>query len=294
MTSQLSLKSLTSAKVIAHSKHRSAVEELITLQVTFPRFILPEFLTHRVFSRNFSSSRAIPTAKLLEQVRTNPAMPIHWGKNQPGMQADVELDEAEAKHARQAWIDAAHLAANQAEFMSNLGAHKQIVNRILEPYLYVTGIVSSTEWGNFFGLRNHPDAQPEIKNLAQCMEDAIENSESRMLAPWEWHLPYVTLEEQRELLDRKETSGLGPAISAARCCRVSYLKQDGTSPSIEDDLALCERLMKARPIHASPFEHQAKPMLDRRQSHLSGNLSGWIQNRKLIEEQLDAMQRFGM
>lgn len=291
---QPSLNCLTSAKVIAHSSHRSANEELITLQVTFPRFILPEFLTHRVFSRNFSSSRAIPTAKLLEQVRTNPAMPIHWGKNQPGMQADVELDEAEAKHARQAWIDAAHLAANQAEFMSNLGAHKQIVNRILEPYLYVTGIVSSTEWGNFFGLRDHPAAQPEIKNLAQHMREAIEGSEARLLAPWEWHLPYVTLDEQRELLERKETSNLGPSISAARCCRVSYLKQDGTSPSIEDDLALCERLMKARPIHASPFEHQAKPLLDRRQSHLSGNFSGWMQNRKLIEEQLDALQRFGM
>ncbi len=105
------------------------------------------------------------------------------------------------------------------------GAHKQIVNRILEPYLYVTGIVSSTDWDNFFGLRDHPAAQPEIKNLAQHMREAIEGSEARLLAPWEWHLPYVTLDEQRELLERKETSNLGPSISAARCCRVSYLKQ---------------------------------------------------------------------
>lgn len=290
----MQLSNLTSAKVIAHSKHRSSNNELATLQVTFPRFILPEFNTHRVFSRNFSSSRAIPTAKLLEQVRTNPAMPIHWGKNQSGMQAHEELEVDALIEANNIWLSAAQKAADKAEAMASVGAHKQIVNRILEPYLYVTGIVSSTEWHNFFGLRDHPDAQPEIKHLAQKMREAIESSEAYMLAPWEWHLPYVSLEEQEELAKNKTTSNLGPSISAARCCRVSYLKQDGTAPSIEDDLKLCERLMKADPIHASPFEHQARPLVDVRQRYLCGNFDGWIQYRKLIEEQLDAMKRFGM
>lgn len=279
----------SSAKVIAHSAVQSlgkSEPELITLQVTFNRYLLPEVNTHRVFSRNYSSSRAIPTTKLLEQVRFNPAMPIHWGKNQPGMQADVELCPEEIERAKELWLKSARNAADVVEEMYVLGGHKQWVNRILEPYLHVTGIISSTEWLNWDGLRCHPAAQPEIQELGNVMKAARDASTPTYLGKHEWHLPYVSLDEQKEL-NSKEFSDLAQRVSAARCCRVSYLKQDGTSPSVEDDLELAERLGSARPIHASPFEHQAYPDPLAWRKDLWGNFQGWIQYRKHVESNIN-------
>lgn len=267
---------MSEVKVIADSISESGVR-LITLQVKFPRFIIPEFNTHRVFSRNFSSSRAIPTKKLLEQIRNNPAMPVHWGKNQAGMQAAEELEGIQKEAVQQLWLEAAKSAASFAEVMAASGAHKQIVNRIIEPFLYVEGIVSATEWENWFGLRAHADAQPEIHDLALKMHAAMFNSNPVELKMGEWHLPYVSEQEKnkfsREVLCK---------ISSARCCRVSYLKHDGTAPSVEDDLMLCDRLTKSVPIHASPFEHVATPMENSFEK--SGNFRGWSQYRHLVEQ----------
>lgn len=291
------------AKIIEDSISPDGIR-LTTMQVRFHRFVLPEFNTHRVFSRNFSSSRAIPTRKLIQMVRMQPAMPVHWGKNQSGMQAAAEMDAEQIDAAKFLWMQAANYAADAAEYMAELGGHKQIVNRPLEPYLFVTGIVTATEWDNFFELRAHPDAQPEIQALAFEMQRAIEGSMPKELKPGEWHLPYVT-DNEKQRLDVE----LAKKVSAARCCRVSYLKNDGTASTLEEDLALCERLAGARPIHASPFEHQATPVsvgetefltrkgrvgirlgLPEGVSHIdmdgnvwSGNLRGWIQHRKLIE-----------
>ena len=266
------------AKVIADSISEYGVR-LTTLEVRFNRFILPEFNTHRVFSRNFSSSRAIPTERLIAKVRDNPAMPIYWGKNQAGMQARAEIETP--MQANDLWRSAALEAANAAQRMHLLGVHKQLVNRLLEPFLYVTGIVSSTDFDHFFGLRDHPDAQPEIQVLARVMKQAISESEPKLLRCAEWHLPYVKDEERK----------LGPSIlrkvSAARCCRVSYLKHDGSSASIDEDVALCDRLLSANPIHASPFEHQATPDAKEDDAWINvpmhGNFEGWMQYRKLIE-----------
>ena len=244
---------MISAKVVADSVSYTG-KRITTLEVKFHRFILSEFDTHRVFSRNFSSSRAIPTKKLLEQVRTNPAMPVHWGKNQSGMQANGELEGIALEEAKKQWRFAAIDAADNAERLANLGLHKQLVNRCVETYLYVTGIVTSTEWDNFFELRDHPDAQPEFRVLAKEMRKALTNSLPKMLDDFEWHLPYVTPSEiETYPLD------LCQKISAARCCRVSYLKHDGTKPNIDEDLALFDRLAGSVPLHASPLEHQATP-----------------------------------
>ena len=267
-----------------------AGKRITTLQVRFHRFCLPEFNTHRVFSRNFSSSRAIPTAKLIEQVRTQPAMPVHWGKNQPGMQAKEELSGSNLDNALQKWVMSAGLAADMAEAMADVGAHKQIVNRIIEPYLWANGIVTSTEWANWFELRAHEDAQPEIHELALKMRDAINNSDPKLLKHGEWHLPYVSVIERCNL-----DIDLLKKISAARCCRVSYLKHDGSAPNIDDDLALFNRLAGAVPLHASPLEHQATPdkifiggiyMGEWANRTLHGNLDGWVQHRKLWEQEI--------
>lgn len=275
------------ARVIEDSISESG-KRIVTMQVKFHRFILPEFNTHRVFSRNFSSSRAIPTKKLIEQVKTDPAIPVHWGKNQAGMQAKEELTGTILQEARSVWLSSAKVAAEMAEYMSEVGAHKQIVNRIIEPYLWANGIVTSTEWDNWFDLRAHEDAQPEIHELALAMKKAMSESIPRILKKGQWHLPYI-LENERDIISISDLQ----KISAARCCRVSYLKHDGTSPNIQEDLALFERLAGSVPLHASPLEHQATPdmivpetqyeMADWEAKPFHGNLCGWIQFRKLWE-----------
>lgn len=275
------------AKIIADSVSPDG-KRITTLQVKFHRFILPEFNTHRVFSRNFSSSRAIPTKKLLEQVRNDPATPVHWGANQPGMQAERELEGDELKNAKFAWTRAAESAALMAETMSDLGAHKQIVNRIIEPYLWANGIVTSTEWDNWFELRAHPDAQPEIHELALRMQDAMAASTPRKLQIGEWHLPYITEEEMNDpfyQIEANKLSNMLAKISAARCCRVSYLKHDGSKANKDEDLALFMRLAGAEPLHASPLEHQATPSTYN-EKHLWGNFYGWTQYRKVWEQQM--------
>lgn len=263
------------AKVIADSINENG-NRLTTMQLVYPRFIHSEYMTHRKFSRNASSSRAIPIAKMIEQVVNNPAMPIHWGKNQPGMQAHEELNDSAQRLAKDCWIGAAYKTACIAKEMHELGLHKQVVNRILEPFQYIHVVVSSTEWDNFFGLRDHPDAQPEIQELAKVKRIALNESIPVLRKEGEWHLPYIT-EEERSMYPIQYLRDM----SSARCCRVSYLKHDNTAPNIQDDLLLCEKLKKSNPIHASPFEHVASPAP--RFKDLWGNFDGWGQYRKMIE-----------
>lgn len=286
------------ARVIADSISESG-KRITTLQVRFHRFVLSEFNTHRVFSRNFSSSRAIPTKKLLEQVRNDPAMPVHWGKNQPGMQANEELDSLTIRSAKASWIAAANEAASRAAILAEIGVHKQIVNRTIEPYLWANGIVTSTEWDNWDALRDHDDAQPEIHELAIRMREARNGSTPRLLKFGEWHLPYISEDERNDQFFKIPANrNMLQKISAARCCRVSYLKHDGQVPDVNDDLALFQRLAGAVPLHASPLEHQATPdiivpgsrgqMAHWQDETAHGNFIGWIQYRKLWEREIYA------
>lgn len=300
------------AKIVAHSVSEFG-KEIITYQLKYPRFIHAEFMTHRVLSRNASSSRAIPVAKMIEQVRTNPAMPIHWGANQPGMQAKEELTGSDLVATQDDWLVAAKTAAAIAERMDSYGAHKQIVNRILEPFQWISVVCTATEWDNFHTLRSHADAQPEIKLLSDLMLEARKASEPRLLKEGMWHLPYADthadwvgafnhLKNGRITRDEPKSSevlSLLSRVSAARCARVSYLTHEGKTSTIDQDLALCERLAGAQPFHASPFEHQATPdtkvypewdleklcedyELLWAYPELHGNLVGWVQHRKTM------------
>lgn len=290
------------AKIIEDSIS-GAGKRITTFQLLYPRFIHAELMTHRVFSRNASSSRAIPVKKMIQMVREEPAMPIHWGKNQPGMQAKEEIQHVGA--AQDIWLRAARNAANIAEEFEQIGLHKQVANRILEPFQHISVVLTATEFSNWFELRVHPDAQPEIQELATQMQELMMSSIPRSLEQYDWHLPYITEADwglarvyakrariTRDEPGKDEIQELLCKVSAARCCRVSYLKHDGTRSSIEDDLDLCEKLVGAKPLHASPFEHQATPDLyikDMGAGHwrypeLHGNLTGWIQYRKLIED----------
>jgi Thymidylate synthase complementing protein len=292
------------AKVIADSVIAGKPCRITTLELQYQRFIHGEIMTHRVFSRNAMSSRAIPVAKMIQQVRENPAMPIHWGKNQPGMQAfeealdarvfldhPVEYDspsdiplftlERTEMTGPEAWYYAAATAADTAEAMSAAGYHKQVVNRLLEPFQWMRTLVTATEWDNFFELRAHPDAQPEFHQLAITMRDAMASSvpvlriEGRSEAAW--HLPYI-LPKERELY----RTDVLVKLSTARCARVSYLTHDGEDPDIDKDLALYDRLVGSKPLHASPAEHQARAH-NGGLNYRSRNFVGWTQHRELLE-----------
>lgn len=279
------------AKILAHSRGPSG-QEVVTFQLRYWRAIHAELMTHRVFSRNASSSRAIPIQKMIQAVLDDPAMPVCWGKNIPGMQAREEVDTDTRGYAKARWLAARDRAIEQAELLESLGLHKQLVNRVLEPWMHISVVLTSTIEGlaNFWHLRDRPDAQPEIQELARIMRSNYNGSIPRLLALGQWHLPYITAEEESSGLDRDMLR----RVSAARCCRVSYNKHDGALASIKEDLALCERLIGQKPLHASPFEHQATP--DQRAPtpvfpdgghwcypHLHGNLPGWIQFRKTLD-----------
>jgi len=268
-----------SVGVVADSKSRIDGSRITTLQLRYPRFIHAEFMTHRVFSRNASSSRAIPVKKMLRQVWSDPATPLHWGKNQPGMQADTQLTGFKKFVVRSLWKNAGRVVCAFAWGMTKIGLHKQVANRILEPWQFIHVVVTATDWDNFFELRAHPDAQPEIHELAITMMEAMNDSAPKILNVGEWHLPYVRDEESIYNLSYLLK------MSAARCARVSYLTHDGKNPDIEKDLELYDRLIVSKPMHASPIEHQATPMdvEDLRETKYSGNFSSWVQYRKIVE-----------
>lgn len=255
----------TSAKIIRDSVSPEG-HRLTTMEVTFHRFVLAEFNTHRMFSRNSASSRAIPTKKFMERVS---AFPVEFGSNQPGMQAGPPLEGEDLKRAEELWGVAGIQMKMFAKQLADLGVHKQVTNRLLEPFMWHTVIVTATEWDNFFGLRANPMAQPEIRVAAEMMLDAYKNSEPELLRG-QWHLPYV-LDDELPL-----DLGVLLKISAARCARVSYLTHDGVR-NIDKDLELFARLTEADPPHASPLEHVALPA--RPGETVEGNFTGWHQLR---------------
>ena len=266
-----------SAKVIADTISPEGVR-ITSLQLCYPRFILPELNTHRVFSRSTASSRAIPTQKLLEQVRNNPAMPVHWGQNKAGMQAETEVEDTEREQAIGQWLSAAKVAADYAASLHLLGIHKQVANRLIEPFMWAHTIVTATDWDNFFKLRLHPDAQPEIQALAWAMAEALDGSSPE---PNVLHLPYVDMQTEFETYKELHPEDGTPdetfaMVSAARCARVSYMKHDGTKPNMEDDMKLANQLAEAR--HMSPFEHCCQAASGR-----YANFNGWIQYRAVLE-----------
>lgn len=252
------------ATVIVDSISESG-KRLTTMVWRYPRFIHSEVMTHRVFSRNAASSRAIPIQKMLEQVRNDPALPIFWGKNQPGMKSAEELVGSERERTEYSWLQARDEAIGWAECLSDIGLHKQIANRILEPWMWMTTIVTATEWANFYYLRRHPDAQPELKALADAAYAAHTASKPTLLTEGQWHLPFLTNADYEWAYDKLK-------LSVARCARVSYLNHDKTAPEPGKDIALHDRLLASG--HMSPFEHQATPVKGFR-----ANFNGWKQYR---------------
>lgn len=304
----------------------------------YPRFVHAELMTHRMFSKNAASSRAIPIEKMIQQVIDNPAMPVWWGKNQSGMAAKEELDNVERKlrhlnydewaiaermfdkkyyiqkdscsgnyvHlltdkevAQIQWLTARHKAIGSVRDLMELGLHKQIANRILEPWFNIRIILSGTEFENFFALRAHPDAQPEIQELAYKMLEAYNASTPKQLKEGEWHIPFgdglneTTLEtvytakygfEGRTWgLDviHEKLDELKRKIAIARCARISYFNYEGKD-DYEADIKLCDRLFGSTPRHLSPTEHVAQATSS---DGFIGNFRGFKQYRYFFDDQ---------
>lgn len=256
---------------------------ITTFLLEYPRYIHAEVMTHRVFSRNAASSRAIPIETLAQQTIDNPVTPIHWGKNQAGMVATEQVDGDTSRTANKVWRSAAYQARHHARELARLGVHKQVANRILEPFQHIRVLVTATDFANFFHLRTHTDAQPEIQELAHRMQYAYTNHAPEKLRRGEWHVPFVgrhrdSLGTLRYYVDGQEVSAeTARQVSASAAAQTSYRKND---LSVDKALAIYDRLVTAKPVHASPFEHQATPLFwaGRR----CRNFRGWRQYRTLI------------
>lgn len=264
---------MISAKIIAHSKNPKGIE-IVTFVVTCHRYILAEFNTHRMLSRNSASSRAIPSKKLIANVWNNPALPIAFGQNCKGMQAKSNLSGWQRWFALKSILLLSKLSCLFVMFLTWLGVHKQIANRYLEPYLFTTIIVTATDWGNFFNLRAHKDAQPEFQELAFQMLEVLQKSSPKLLKAGEWHLPFADAYLAKDLCQEDLLK-----IVTARCARVSYATFEGDIDH-EKDFKLHDDLQEAP--HASPFEH-AGEALD--SDERSGNFRGYRQYRKTIKNE---------
>ena len=249
--------STPTAKTILRSRNASAPDKVLsTLLVRMPRCILAEFNTHRVFSRNAASTRAIPTRKLIEQVMDDPFIPLVWGMNIAGMQAAGVHDNPAS--CERNWLRASDAAVKSAESMLDLGLHKQIAGRILEPWMWTIVCVSATEWDNFLELRDHHAAEPHIQMLAREIRKCLEGDQVQELQPGEWHLPFVD-----DDLDFREVDGTVGSLedhiklSVARCASTSYKTVDGFDMTLEKAIEVYDKL-SGKPFHASPFEHVAQ------------------------------------
>lgn len=293
------------AKILADSMSPDGFR-LTSFEVTMPRIVLAELNTHRKLSRNSASSRAIPVEKMLKRTEEDPFIPIYWGKNQKGMSADEEIDGDKEIAATNAWLDALKYSRNEVRNLIELGVHKQIANRLLEPWLFHTVIITASELANFFNLRRDKNAQPEIRKGADLMWQVFDSSVPDDVGYGAWHLPLVRGVDLPQLLDEQYTEMELAQISCGRCARISYLTHDGVRDPRADVEMVIKRLAPSG--HMSPLEHAARPMyVEEKQlftqpgikvvnsdgrlvieadrdnpTYYCGNVEGWVQYRKLI------------
>lgn len=292
-----------SVKIIKDSVSAESGVRLTTFELDYPRYIHAEIMTHRMFSRNAQSSRAVPVKNTLA-VNQEWVTPLVWGKNKAGMSSAETLEGVELESAKQLWDEAAKNAFIFSDRLAGVNLHKQWANRITEPFSNIKVVVTATEWDNFFWLRIDPDAaQPEIVELAKQMDEAYDKSEPVILFKNTWHLPYVNTywedineiqmysDSNNNLLTEEEAI----KVSASCCAQVSYRKLNETK---EKAIEIYDRLFSGAKPHLSPTEHQAKVVqhfdvledlwpagvthIDRHGSYWSGNLQGWVQYRQLL------------
>lgn len=287
-----------SATVISYS-HFDGTPPLITMELVYPRYIHSELMTHRMFSRNAMSSRATPVDVMLKEISMHPVFPHKVFKNKAGMVGGEEItNEVLKDKIIGKWFESMETALDCAKAMNDMGAHKQHINRLLEPFSFIKVIVTATDWDNFFNLRLASDAQPEIQDLARAIKSA--QTEANMQAQLikygvisygdvvtdnytecVIHCPYVSM---KDIEENKMNAGQVALVSSARCARVSYLTHKGKVPTYEEDIALASKLLESH--HMSPFEHCAMRSNDLDENSYYYNLRGWMSYRYLFDKHI--------
>ena len=291
------------AEIIADSINSKGCR-LTTFIVVFPRIVLAELNTHRVLSKNSASSRAIPFEKMLERVKNDPFIPIRFQKEHKGMQGTEYFEGEDYNKCVRDWLKARD-AAIAAAISFELPVTKQLRNRLLEPFMWHTVIITATDFENFFALRAHSDAEIHIAKLAYEMLEAYNKSEPKKLKAGEWHIPfgdnikdpkvwriiYNQLGEDRFAENTKNPVPqeefaqlyweIKKKIAVARCARISYNNYDGKD-DYEADIKLCDRLFGQVPRHLSPTEHVAQAFDG---DEFIGNFRGFKQYRKFFVDE---------
>lgn len=305
------------ANLIRHSVSPFNVQ-IMTWEIEMPRFVWSEMQTHGRLGKNASSSRAIPVGRLTQDILDNTAMPVFWGSKKRGMQAGEEIDTpvtdpitGEVLSREEAWKRAASYGVAWARAFDEAGYHKQLANRLCENLGHIRAVITATEVDNFFDLRCHPDAQPEIQKIARMMRSSMKASVPDKLEIGEWHLPYISQDDVKRLVNIAVTApsmkgksiseitetarGLARLVSAARCARVSYKTFHGNVSRLDEDLELCKKLALTVPGHWSPFQHQGTPdtLKDGKWEHpeMFGNFVGMMRSRELFEADMNGMKK---
>lgn len=303
------------ARLIKHSVTRQGVH-LYTWELEYWRAIHAEMMTHRMISKNAASTRAVPVERAIELALENTGTPIHWGANNPGMQSRAELQGVQLEAAKGAWRAALEQATSAARVMSakvGINGHKQWAGRVLEPFSVMKIVATCTEYENLELLRDHVDAQPEFRDLVQCMKAARLQSVPEQLAPGEWHLPYIDAARDADGVLRYYAEGKEIDLDTARkistscCAQVSYRRADASADKALEIFDKLNLFSTENPPHFSPAEHQATAQdldaqvlqdlnldcnawepgithVTRNGSRWSGNLRGWVQYRQLIAQ----------
>ena len=299
------------AKVVCDSISEQGIR-LTTFEIEYPRIVMSEFNTMRAISKNSSSSRAIPVSKMLEHTKNINLKPIYFGSKKSGMQAGDELVGEDLRYAKSTWESALHSMVHSAKILDECGVAKEVCNRLVEPFQLVKVVCTATDWENFFNLRLHPDADPNICMLAYKMYKAMQETKPIELKAGEWHLPFVNVgwNGKGEMCYADEGFNfisLEQAIklSAASCASVSYRTDNMT---LEKADKIFDMLIKAEVVHSSPLEHCATPVkpkfnelgkvrincsepqsweegithINKQGELCSGNLRGFIQYRHLL------------
>lgn len=264
-----------SAKLILYSESKTTGKRIATFVVTIPKFIQAHINSHRSLSRNASSSRAMPAKVIRKRVLQDPFIPIEFSKNRSGMRGGEKITGFSLWLARTSWLLARYIPVFFHWIYEKLNIHKEVLNRLIEPWMFTEVVITATEWANFIKLRGDNTAQPEIQIIAKEIELALNSEKPTVLDFNEWHLPFITEDEMNNLKIEDLLK-----IATARCARISYKLYNGTVSSLEKDVSLCNKLIEQG--HWSPFEHIARP---NESQERSGNFLGWIQYRKQFENE---------
>jgi len=300
---QRKINNMISAKVIQASRNKYTGKLIYTFELDYSRMIHSELMTHREFSRNAQSSRAVPVPKTLE-INKEWVRPLVWAKNQPGMSSTEELEGIALESVKALWDASAKSAFAYSKAMADAGLHKQYANRQTEGVSRIKVVVTSTEFDNFFWLRDDPDAaQPEVVALARAMQDAMADAEVLTIGEDDWHVPYITRKINEDgciiYLDaefNELTKEDAIKISASCCAQVSYRNLNETK---EKALEIYDRLFSGAKPHLSPVEHQACAIdgpneighgewtkgithRTRNGTYCSGNFKEFVQYRQLL------------